>query len=30
MGDMVSWKDYIDTIKEELGIEMTLRENGQV
>lgn len=30
MGDMVSWKDYIDTIKEEPGIEMILRENGKV
>lgn len=25
--DMASWNDYIDTIKEELGIELTIREN---
>lgn len=28
MDDMATWKDYIDTIKEELGIEMVIRENN--
>ena len=27
MDDMASWNDYIKTIKEELGIELGIREN---
>lgn len=27
MGDMVSWKEMTETIKEELGIELTIRRN---
>ena len=29
MDDMASWNDYIKTIKEELGIELGIRENKQ-
>lgn len=28
VGDMATWQDYIDTITEEMGIELKIRVNG--